>query len=350
MSELDQGSQEDRFFGVRSSVGKADEDVTVEVIDDTPESERKPDRKFSSDDGDDITEEELQGYGDKVRKRINKMTARNHAERRARGEAERQLSEHERISKMLHDENAKLKKLLRQGETAIVDTVSQKTELELSNAEEEFKSAHESGDTQKIAEAQRKLTDAQIRQRDLQGRSARLKKAPQPEAQAESPAPAPAQRLSPKQEQWLGENPWFITQELSEQELASMSEEELEKRELEEAMTAAAYSTHNSLTRRSGGRITNEDAYYKEVDRRMRMNFPHAFAEPGSEPEVEAQVSRSSPVSRSNTNVVAPTPRRNNGAKTRSVRLTTSQAEVAKKFGLTNEQYADHYMKLQQQQ
>ena len=80
------------------------------------------------------------------------------------------------------------------------------------------------------------------------------------------------------------------------------------------------------------------------------MNFPHAFAEPGSEPEVETQVSRSSPVSRSNTNVVAPTPRRNNGAKTRSVRLTTSQAEVAKKFGLTNEQYADHYMKLQQQQ
>ena len=349
MSELEQGSQEDKFFGVRSSVGETDEEVTVEVIDDTPESERKPDKKLSSEDGDDITEEELQGYGEKVRKRINKMTARNHAERRARGEAERQLSEHERISKMLHEENLKLKKLLRQGQTAIVDTVSQKTELELANAEEEFKSAHESGDTQKIAEAQRKLTDAQIRQRDLQGRSARLKKAPQTEAQAEAPAPAAPPKLSAKQEQWLGENPWFVTEELSEEQLANMSEEELEKRELDEAMTAAAYATHHSLTRRSGGRITNEDAYYKEVDRRMRLNFPQVFAEPGSEMEAQAEVSRSHPVSRSNTNVVAPTPRRNNGAKPRSVRLTTSQAEIAKKFGLTNEQYADHFMKLQQQ-
>ena len=62
MSELEQGSQEDKFFGVRSSVGETDEEVTVEVIDDTPESERKPDKKLSSEDGDDITEEELQGY------------------------------------------------------------------------------------------------------------------------------------------------------------------------------------------------------------------------------------------------------------------------------------------------
>ena len=75
----------------------------------------------------------------------------------------------------------------------------------------------------------------------------------------------------------------------------------------------------------------------------MRTRFPDYFGE--EEVVEETPVSRTTPQSRSNTNVVAPS-KRNNGAKTRKLRLTKSQADVAKKLGITNEQYAAEFMKM----
>ena len=328
-------TSEDQFFGVKSRVKEEVIDDSVEIIDDTPEEERKPSRQEAAetvDYDDDVTEEELQSYSQKVQKRINKLRAVNHADRRKRGEVERTLSEHERITKKLHEENQKMKKLLRQGETAILDSVGKKTDLEIKQAEEEFKSAHESGDTQKIAEAQKSLTDAQIRQRDIAGRTQRLKTAPPVE---ETAPPIPERpKLSEAQLKWQSENPWFQPTAREGEQVPALHKE----------MTAVGYAIHDTLTRELGiDPVTQEKSYYHEVDKRMRARFPDYFGE--EEVVEETPVSRTTPQPRSNTNVVAPS-KRNNGAKTRKLRLTKSQADVAKKLGITNEQYAAEFMKM----
>lgn len=328
-------SSEDQFFGVKSRVkDEPVDDSDVEIIDDTPDQDRKPARQEanqSNEYDDDVTQEELEGYSQKVQKRINKLRAVNHADRRKRGEAERTLTEHERITVKLHDENQKLKKLLRQGETAIIDSVGKKTALEIAQAEEQFKSAHESGDTSKIAEAQKALTDAQIRQRDIVGRSQRLKNAPPVE---EAPPPIPERpRLSQAQERWQSDNPWFQPTAREGEQVPSIHKE----------MTAVGYAIHDTLTRELGiDPVAQEERYYSEIDKRMRTRFPDYFGE--EEAVEETPVSRTAPVARSNSNVVSPS-KRNNGARTRKLRLTKSQAEVAKKLGISNEQYAAELIK-----
>tara|TARA_R110002020_G_scaffold279806_1_gene495603 strand:- start:1097 stop:2116 length:1020 start_codon:yes stop_codon:yes gene_type:complete len=329
-------SSEDQFFGVKSRVKEEPvDDSDVEIIDDTPEEDRKPSKQAASETNeydDDVTEEELQSYSQKVQKRINKLRAVNHADRRKRGEAERTLTEHERVTVKLHDENQKLKKLLRQGETAIIDSVGKKTALEINKAEEEFKSAHESGDTQKIADAQKALTDAQIRQRDIVGRSQRLKNAPPVE---DTPPPITQRpQLSEAQVKWQSANPWFQPTAREGEQVPALHKE----------MTAVGYAIHDTLTRELGiDPVANESRYYSEIDKRIRTRFPDYFGE--DEVEREPTVSRPTSNVRSNTNVVAPS-KRNNGAKTRKLRLTTSQADVAKKLGITKEQYAAEYIKM----
>tara|TARA_R100001530_G_scaffold63838_3_gene45894 strand:+ start:558 stop:1577 length:1020 start_codon:yes stop_codon:yes gene_type:complete len=329
-------SSEDQFFGVKSQVKEeAVDESDVEIIDDVPEEERKPARQEASesaDYGDDVTEEELQSYSQKVQKRINKLRAVNHTDRRKRGEAERTLQEHERVTKKIHAENQNLKKLLRQGETAIIDSVQKKTALEIAKAEEDFKSAHESGDTQKIADAQKQLTDAQIRQRDIAGRQQRLKKAP---PFKDAPPPIPERpRLSGAQEKWQRDNPWFQPTVKEGQQVPSLHKE----------MTAVGYAIHDTLTRELGIDPTaQEERYYSEIDKRIRARFPDYFGE--EDTGEDNRVSQPTPVARSNTNVVSPS-KRNNGAKTRKYRLTTSQASVAKQLGITNEQYAAEYIKM----
>ena len=109
-------------------------------------------------------------------------------------------------------------------------------------------------------------------------------------------------------------------------------------------MTAVGYAIHDTLTRELGiDPVAQEERYYSEVDKRMRTRFPDYFGE--EEVVEETPVSRTTPQPRSNTNVVAPS-KRNNGAKTRKLRLTKSQADVAKKLGITNEQYAAEFMKM----
>jgi len=339
--EIETGSSaEEQFFNVKTQHGKSIEDsssdsseLEIEVIDDTPEAERKPPRQEAANEyGDDVTEEELKSYSQKVQKRIGKLRAVNHADRRKRGEAERTLQEHERISKKLHDENLNLKKLLRQGETAIIDSVQKKTALEGKQAEEEFKLAHESGDTEKIAAAQKALTDTQIRERDLLQRQKRLKKAP-PVEETAPPVPQ-APRLSEAQENWNRKNPWFQPTARKGEQVPSLHKE----------MTAVGYAIHDTLTREEGIHpVQDETRYYEEIDKRIRARFPDYFGE--EEVVQETSVSRSTPAARSNTNVVSPS-KRNNGAKQRTLRLTTSQADVAKKLGITKEQYAAEFIKM----
>ena len=336
-----QTSPEEQFFGVTAQVINQEEALTeeVEVVDDTPVEEQKPARAAEAEIDtsqfiDDITQDELETYGMKVQKRINKLRAVNHEDRRKRGEAERKTEEAVRVTKQLHNENLKLKTTLQRGENALISSVKKKTELQLAEAEQRYKTAHEEGDTEKMVQAQKGLNNAQAEHREIVSRETQTKRRTQakrklpPLPPKRPPAPAP---LDPRQQQWMQQNPWF--------KLTAQPGERVDPNQ--KVMTAAALAIHDNLMERGTTPSVDADGYYQEVDKQMRGLFPTYFLD-GEQADVSEPVS-----TRSTTNVVAPSTR-NNGARGRKVRLTKSQADIARQIGVSNKDYADAYLKLQE--
>jgi hypothetical protein len=123
--------------------------------------------------------------------------------------------------------------------------------------------------------------------------------------------PVPLPQPSAKTMSWTKENPWFGT-----------------NRE----MTALAYATHETLIREHGVK-PDTDEYYEKINSTMRLRFPDYFEE-------DAPASSS----RRPSTVVAPS-NRSNGAKPRKIQLTATQVSLAKRLGLTPEQYAKQLIK-----
>jgi hypothetical protein len=105
-------------------------------------------------------------------------------------------------------------------------------------------------------------------------------------------------------------------------------------------MTALALGLHEKLVR--SGVDPRSDDYYRQIDKTMRKRFPEAFDGYEDEPTQTRQTERSS--RNKPANVVAPVTR---STAPRQVRLTPTQVAIAKKLGLSNEQYAREVMKLE---
>ena len=101
-------------------------------------------------------------------------------------------------------------------------------------------------------------------------------------------------------------------------------------------MTALAYGVHERLIK-DEGYDPNSDEYFEEINRNIRGKFPEYFGDPESTQEV--------PRAFKNPPVVTAPSSRNNGAKPRKVRLTRTQLSLAKKLGITPEQYANQLIK-----
>ena len=320
-------SSEDKFFGVKATFdkkGAVAEDVDVEVVDDRPPEDRRPPAKEAKqeDSGDD---EELEGYSEKVKKRINKLRYQQHEERRQREAAEKMREEAVRVAQRYADENKKYHAIIQEGEQYLVHQIRERANLQLEQAKAQYRQAYEEGNTEKVVEAQEAMMRAQAefssadqqfnhisqnreQWKQWQQQQARMPQQPQPQ-----PQPRPQQPPQPteKAAKWAQENPWFGQ---------------------EKDMTALAYGVHERLIR-DEGYDPNSDEYFEEIDRTIRNKFPEYFGES----EVET-TTKSPPV------VTAPSSR-NNGAKPRKVRLTRTQLSLAKKLGITPEQYANQLIK-----
>ena len=143
-------------------------------------------------------------------------------------------------------------------------------------------------------------------------------KPPEPEKPQVHKPPEP----SAKALKWSQDNPWFGQ---------------------EKDMTALAYGVHEKLVRDEGF-DPNSDEYFETIDRTMRSRFPDYFGEGDSGSGEASQDEQPSSTSRSPSVVVAPSSR-NNGAKPRKVRLSRTQLALAKRLGLTAEQYANQLIK-----
>ena len=277
-----------------SKEDSSDNEFEIEVVDDTPKADRN---RKPSDPPEDVTDEELEDYSEKVRRRIQHFSKGYHDERREKEKAIREREELERLSQQLVDENRRLKESEQKSQTALLEQAKKAADNEISAAKRAYKRAYDNGDSDKVLEAQDRLTNAKLKADKLE--NFRL---PQQTTPTQEPSPPPVQ-IDEKTRVWQKENPWFNT---------------------DEEMTSFALGLHNRLVKE--GVDPQTDDYYERINTRMREVFPENFED---EPEVRQQ-------QRSN-NVVAPATR---STAPKKIRLTQTQLTLAKRLGLTPEQYA----------
>ena len=281
-----------------SEVDSSDNELEIEVVDDTPKADRN---RKPSDPPEEVTEEELADYSEKVRRRIQHFSKGYHDERREKEKAIREREELERLSQRLVDENQKLKENERKSQTALLEQAKKSAEAEISAAKRAYKRAYDAGDSDKVLAAQDRLTTAKLK-------ADKLEEFTIPEANYRLPTDEPEQgyasppvQIDEKTRAWQKENPWFNT---------------------DEEMTSFALGLHNRLVKE--GVDPQTDDYYERINTRMREVFPENFED---EPEVR----------RRSNNVVAPATR---STAPKKIRLTQTQLTLAKRLGLTPEQYA----------
>jgi len=317
-------STEDKFFGVKTTIGGEKADVDVEVVDDRPPEDRRPPAKEAKEE--EGGDEELEGYSDKVKKRINKLRYQQHEERRQREAAEKMREEAVRVAQKYADENKKYHAIIQEGEQYLVHQIRERANLALEQAKGQYRQAYEEGNTDKVVEAQEAMMRAQSEfqsadyqmnqmnaERQRQAQQPQRFPEPQPAVQQPQPQVQEPPQPTEKAAKWAQDNQWFGQ---------------------EKDMTALAYGVHERLVR-DEGYDPNSDEYFETIDRTMRSKFPEYFGDDDSQ---EVSTTKSPPV------VTAPSSR-NNGAKPRKVKLTRTQLSLAKRLGLTPEQYANQLVK-----
>ena len=290
----------------------AEDKFEVEIEDDTPEQDRGKPRRPEGAEPEIPEDSELENYSESVQKRIKKLKFEYHEERRRKEEAERIKEEAIRYAEAQKREIEAIRAKYVEGETAYVGQAKARVDVELDRARAEYKNAYESGDADALVKAQEKLTELKTEKMRLDA----YRPAPIPAARPAQPAtphvPAPDARTMA----WVAKNPWFGPDKHNDEE-----------------MTAVAMVVHNRVIK-SGVAIGSEE-YYSQIDAAMRRRFPDKFAE--EEIEVKAP-------SRQTGSVVAPASRSAPTSRDK-VRITASAAALAKRLGLTPEQYAAQVLK-----
>ncbi len=243
---------------------------------------------------------ELEDYSEGVQKRIAKLTKKMR-------EAERQKEAALEYAKKVMSEQESLKTKLSTIEPNYVTAMEGRVVSGLQAAQAQLTRAREAGDIAAEVEAQKMIAKLGVEE----ARVANLKKAA--ETKKEEPAVKTLEEAirpkttstDPKAEAWAEKNPWFGT---------------------DNAMTYTAFDLHKKLTEEEGFDANSEE-YYSEIDKRMRLDFPHKF---GNNETTETTKP---------TQTVASAKRSVNTSR-KTVRLTPSQVTIAKKLGVPLELYA----------
>jgi hypothetical protein len=276
------------------TLSKSDEQLDVRVVEDDkePVAEKKEETK----------KEELEQYSDGVQKRIAKLTKKWR-------EAERQREAALEYAKGVQDEHSKLKTKVSNLEPSYVNAMEGRVVSGLQAAQAKLVAAREAGDIKSEVEAQKEIGKLGVEESRVAGMrqrvAAEMKQVQQPvKTLEESIAPTQA-APDPRAEEWADKNTWFGQ---------------------DSAMTYTAFDLHEKLTKEEGFDPAS-DEYYNEVDKRMRLDFPHKFGKTETKESTKP------------TQTVASATRSVNNSR-KTVRLTPSQVTIAKKLGVPLELYA----------
>ena len=289
-----------------------DKDLELEIEDDTPEEDRGR-QPLPQEMVKELEEDELEDYSEKVKNRLKQMKKVWHDERREKERALREQQEAVSLAQKLVEENKRLKGRLTEGEKSLIMTATREAELDMQMAERAYKEAYDSGDSDQILEAQKRLNSVSGRLEKLKGYKPALQSQENDVQNQQVQNPAP--QLDQKTNAWRKQNTWFGQ---------------------DEEMTATALGLHQKLEKQYGAQYIGTDEYWSTVDKTMRKRFPDYFGDDDEAVEVKPQRTEKPAT------VVAPASR---STAPKKVVLKQSQIALAKKLGLTPEQYAKEYAK-----
>jgi len=267
----------------------------IEIVDDTPESDRgKPESRGEIE----VNDDEISQYSENVQKRIRQLRAGYHEERREKERLLREQQEALNYAKQVAEQNRMLQERLSQGERVLVETSKEKHDAILSQAERDYKEAYEAGDTEKMIAAQKKLSEAVVGKREIENYQHRYQAPLQPQEIPVETKQQPQVVPDERTRQWVTKNQWFNE---------------------DPVMRGAAFGIHDQLVQ--SGYVAGSDAYFEQLDARIRDSFPQKFR--SNKPAA---------------NVVAPASRGTPGSQ--KVTLTKTQVAIAKRLGVPLEKYA----------
>lgn len=292
---------------------EAADDFEIEIADDTPDADRGQPRLPEGEEPEIPSEDDLQQYSESVQKRIKKLTFAANEERRQREEAARLRDEAISYAQRKQAEAEELRAKLQRGDETIVSQAQQRVKTQLENAQAKLKAAYEAGDSEAVVAANTQIAELAAEA----SRLAAYRPRQQPQQPQQAPASPPVQQApqipkpSRRAEEWAAKNSWFGT---------------------DEEMTALAFGVHERAIRQ--GVAPDSEAYYAQIDAAIRQRFPEKVGGGESAPRKQPS-SVVAPGGRSAPN----TPRK--------VTLTSTQVALARRLGLTPEQYAAQLIKEQ---
>jgi len=295
--ELEDNSKETETPEVETSA----EETKTEVVEEQPEEkvEAKEDKK-------EPTEDELKQYSEGVQKRIAKLTKKWR-------EAERQKDEALTYAQRIIEDKKRAEDKLSKMEPSFLKTTEEGIKSGLESAKAKLAAAREAGDINAEVEAQSLISEYAYKQaKFVEAKTAQEEALKRRETEVRTPEvnlnrqQAARGTPDPKAESWAEKNTWFGQ---------------------DTAMTYTAFDLHKKLTEEEGF-DPQSDEYYSEIDKRIRLEFPHKFA------NNEQKVETAKPVQ------TVASAKRSTKTGRKTVRLTPSQVAIAKKLGVPLEEYA----------
>lgn len=260
----------------------------------------------------DPTDDELAQYDETVRNKLKKYTNNYHNERRARKAAQKEREEAEAFAKSVYEENKRLKEQLESGSKVFIEQNKSTAEMQLENAKKKLQKAFEDGDADAFAEAQVEVTKASLR----------LDKAETMKPIVAEPTEPPRQQsnTNPRTKNWVENNSdWFG---------------------VDEEMTMAAMGLDKKLQKQYGSDYIGTEDYFKTIDKTIRKRFPEHFGiTEEDEPSKASQMAEEAAPPRRMSSVVAPATRSTPPSR---IKLEPRQVSLARKLGVTPEEYARH--------
>jgi hypothetical protein len=293
-------------------------DVDIEIVDDTPPADRNRDPVPDNIKEELETADTSKDYSKNVKDKFTQYKKAWHDERRAKEAALREQQEALAAAQSILDENKRLKQMIQTGEKELITTYQSSAELEVSQARRNYKEAYDSGDSDALAEAQEEMMRAQLKL----DRAKNFKPTVQiseNDVQIQVKQPQQPAQMNDKVAEWVSKNPWYVDPD-------------------KKVMSKYAVFVHEELEEQFGRAFVGTDEYFKRIDNEVKRRFPEEFADIQNEEEEKPQ--RTSRLS----TVVAPAKRSTSSKK---IVLTKTQVALAKKFGLSPEQYARELNKLE---
>jgi len=329
-------SAEEKFFGVRTKITKPSEEKKSEA--------KQADLEPGVDSSESVESSgepsgELEDY-QKTRnqQRIDTLKYERHEAERMRDEAVKVAQAQQNHIRTLEDKNRASESLIHRGEGALVNTIKAKAQLAADQAKAEYRKAYEEGNTDNIVTSQEKMIDAQAELKEAEKYERSLPQPLTPEQQQQQVYQQQQQAYQQQQQAYQQQQQQQQVPEPDPKAAAWGKENTWFGDTSKKGMTAYAYALHEEALQ-DNGLAPNSDQYFQYIDKGMRDRFnDYDWLGTGGVGQPATSTTRNA------SSVVAPSAR-NNGAKSRKVKLSSTQRALAKRLGLTNQQYANQVIK-----